>query len=204
MLQKSLFIFFAVFALLSCTPKYSDATDKSILFLVDVQNDFIDGALANPAAQANVADIAAKVAAFDGDRIYVTRDTHGEDYLETNEGIKLPVPHCLKGSQGWQINELVAAALDAKDCEVVYFDKPTFGSLELATLVKDYVGDGKASIEVCGYCTDICVVSNAILLKTALYDRASITVDSSCCAGITPESHSAALMTMSMCQIDIK
>lgn len=176
---------------------------KRILVLVDVQNDFIDGSLANEVAQGNVAAVAAKVAAFDGNCIFATRDTHSEDYLSTPEGKKLPVEHCIKGSDGWQLNAQVAAALSEKECPVVYVDKPTFGSFELVERIKGLVGEGDCEIEICGYCTDICVVSNALMLKAALYDRADIKVIAGCCAGVTPESHEAALATMRMCQIEI-
>lgn len=179
--------------------------NHKLLIVVDVQNDFIDGSLANPVAQERVGNIVAKIKDFKGDAILVTRDTHAENYLETNEGKKLPVIHCVKGTEGWYLNKDVAAALHEKElsesCIVRYFDKPTFGSEELAKAVKEY--DGELDIEFVGYCTDICVVSNALMVKAAVYDRATVSVIENCCAGVTAESHEAALTTMSFCQINV-
>ena len=176
-----------------------------ILIVVDAQNDFIDGSLANPVAQKRVGNIAKKISEFKGDFIYVTRDTHEENYLKTKEGEKLPVVHCVKGTEGWLLNKEVSEALIHHDVgetqTVMYLNKPTFGSTELAKSIKKL--DGELDIEIVGFCTDICVVSNALLIKAAVYDRATITVDASCCAGVTPESHNAALLTMKMCQINV-
>lgn len=175
-----------------------------ILCVIDVQNDFITGSLRNEEAIKNVVNIARKIRNFKGDYILVTKDTHGENYLETKEGSKLPVEHCIYGSEGWEIELNVLAALeDAKlrNITVIYFEKPTFGSINLMKYVADIPGD--LEIEVCGYCTDVCVISNTLLLKAETYDRSEITVDATCCAGVTPESHKAALLAMKMCQVNV-
>ena len=178
-----------------------------ILIVVDVQNDFIDGSLANPVAQERVKNIVEKIKKFDGDCIFVTRDTHGSDYLETNEGKNLPFVHCVRDTDGWYLNKDVADALidksvnDERPCTVQYINKPTFGSTELAARVASI--QGELEIEFVGFCTDICVVSNALLVKATVFNRANITVDASCCAGVTPETHIAALETMKKCQIGV-
>ncbi len=172
---------------------------KKVLIVVDIQNDFVDGALGTPEAQAIIETAANKIKNFDGD-IFVTYDTHYDNYMETNEGKKLPVPHCIKGTDGWQLNTKIAQALKDKKYKTV--EKLTFGSVELPKLVKEVIGDNTAEITLIGLCTDICVVSNALLLK-ANFLNAEIFVDSSCCAGVTPETHNAALDTMRCCQINI-
>lgn len=172
---------------------------KKILIVVDMQKDFVDGSLGTSEAEAIVEKVASKINNFDGD-IIVTFDTHYEDYMETNEGKKLPVPHCIKGTDGWELNETVKKALMNKEfCTV---EKPTFGSVQLPELIKNKYDINNIEIELIGLCTDICVVSNALLLK-AHFPQIPIRVDSSCCAGVTVESHNASLMTMRMCQIDI-
>lgn len=179
--------------------------NHKILIVVDVQNDFIDGSLCNEEAIKKIPNIVKKIEEFDGDMIFVTRDTHEADYLQTNEGKMLPVVHCVKGTEGWMLNKSVSDALIKKDvgeyCTVEYINKPTFGSIELAEAVKKL--EGKLDIEICGYCTDICVISNAILVKAAVYDRANIKVVEPCCAGVTPQTHFAACKTMQMCQIEV-
>lgn len=169
---------------------------KKILVVIDMQNDFIDGALGTGEAQDIVNAVVEKIRSYPEDCIYATRDTHEENYLETAEGKNLPVPHCIRGSQGWQIREEIAAAMP----HAVIVDKPTFGSLELAELLYRESGKEEIQIELVGLCTDICVVSNALLLKARM-PEVPVRVDPSCCAGVTPESHEAALMTMRMCQI---
>lgn len=156
-----------------------------------MQNDFIDGSLGTKEAQAIVQKVAAKIREYQeaGDQIIFTRDTHGEDYLETPEGKKLPVEHCIKGTKGWMITD----SLEVDGAE--YIDKPNFGWSHWNEWTFD-------EIEMVGLCTDICVVSNALILK-AEFPEVKITVDASCCAGVTPESHEAALLTMKMCQIDV-
>ena len=172
---------------------------KHILIVVDMQKDFVDGALGTAEAVAIVENVAAKISAHEGP-IVVTYDTHSEDYMNTAEGKKLPVPHCIKGSDGWQLNDRVAEALAGR--EYTPIEKPTFGSVALPALVKELSGGEDFSLELIGLCTDICVVSNALLLK-ANFPEVPISVDASCCAGVTPESHKAALTTMSFCQIDV-
>ena len=172
---------------------------KKILVVVDIQNDFVDGALGSTEALAIVDNAANKIKNFDGD-IFVTYDTHYENYMETLEGKKLPVPHCIKGTKGWELNPKIAEALSDKDYKAV--EKLTFGSVELPSLIKESIGDEKAEITLIGLCTDICVVSNALLLKANLLD-AEIFVDSACCAGVTVQTHNAALDTMRCCQINV-
>ncbi len=161
------------------------------LIVVDMQNDFIDGSLGTAEAQNIVNNVKEKILLYkqSGGNVIFTRDTHNKDYLETPEGKKLPVEHCIKDTSGWQI----ADGLYFEGAEIV--DKPTFG----------YMGWNKYEfddIELVGLCTDICVVSNALILK-ATFPDAKITVDASCCAGVTPQTHKAALDTMKMCQIDV-
>lgn len=170
---------------------------KKYLIVVDMQNDFVDGALGSAGACAIVPAAAKKIAGFDGE-IIVTYDTHYDDYMDTAEGKKLPVPHCIKGTDGWQLNTDIAEALADKDYTAI--EKNTFGSSELPGLIS--AEDDDISIELIGLCTDICVVSNTLLLK-AFFPEAHISVDASCCAGVTPEKHEAALETMRSCQIDI-
>ena len=174
---------------------------KKILIVVDMQNDFIDGSLGTAEAVAIVDNVVDKIINFDGE-IIVTQDTHFENYLQTAEGGRLPVEHCIKGTHGWQVNDKIVKALSEYD-NIHYVEKLTFGSVDLPGLIKEIVDDDDFSIELVGLCTDICVVSNALLLK-ANYPEKTITVDSSCCAGVTPESHKMALNTMTMCQIEIK
>ena len=181
---------------------------KKVLVVIDCQNDFITGALRNEEAIKAVPNIVNKINNFDGDYILVTMDTHNEDYLNSKEGKKLPVTHCVKGTDGWKLQEDIKKALldfDAKEKKnVMYFHKPTFGSIDLQNFVEmDEEFDCNIEFEFVGFCTDICVVSNVLLLKAALYDRCEITVDASCCAGVTPESHKAALTTMKMCQVNV-
>ena len=174
--------------------------DKTkLLVVVDMQNDFVDGALGSAEAEAIVPAVAEKISGFDGD-IFVTYDTHYENYLDTAEGRKLPVPHCIKGTEGWKLNESVMNALKGK--KYVSLEKNAFGSFELPQLIDKAVCGEEFSVEVIGLCTDICVVSNALIIK-AYFPEAPLQVDSSCCAGVTPERHSAALETMRSCQIDV-
>lgn len=173
---------------------------KRFLIVVDMQKDFVDGALGTPEARAIVPAVAEKIRGFSGE-IFATLDTHGADYLSTSEGQALPVPHCIKGTPGWELNYQAAAALAEKGYTPV--EKPTFGSLALPELLRDSACGEPFSVELVGLCTDICVVSNALLLK-AHFPQQDILVDSSCCAGVTPQSHEAALTTMRMCQIRVK
>ena len=171
---------------------------KKLLVVVDMQNDFIDGSLGSPEAQAIVPNVVKKVSEWDGD-IIMTRDTHSEKYLETREGRHLPVKHCIIGTEGHKINPLIWEAVTGKECNTSVLNKGTFGSTELPQLIKKKKYE---YIELVGLCTDICVVSNAMLLK-AWFPELDIAVDSNCCAGVTPDSHNAALTTMKMCQIEV-
>lgn len=174
---------------------------KKVLIVVDMQNDFVTGSLGTKEAVAIVDNVVNKINEFDGE-IIVTYDTHFNNYMETREGKYLPVPHCIKDTEGWQLNDEVQKALDARERYTI-IHKPTFGSTELVDIIREY-WDGENNIEVTliGLCTDICVVSNAMLLK-ANYPEMNIVVDASCCAGVTVESHNAALTTMKMCQINV-
>lgn len=173
---------------------------KKFLIVVDMQKDFVDGALGTKEAEAIVPAVREKIENFDGE-IIVTYDTHFEDYTETSEGKKLPVPHCIKDTDGWQLNDEIQKALEGKDYTVV--EKITFGSVDLPDFIEEKTEGENFSAELVGLCTDICVVSNALVLK-ANFPEADLSVDSSCCAGVTPETHEAALTTMKMCQITIK
>ena len=164
------------------------------LIVVDMQVDFTTGALGSTLATAIIPNVVEKVKNFDG-KIIFTRDTHFEDYMATQEGKKLPVPHCIKDSSGWQICD------ELKPYVQTVVDKITFGSVELPQLIKDF-DDRIESIELCGLCTDICVISNAMLLKAA-FPEIPITVDSSCSAGVTVERHNTALDAMRAVQIEI-
>lgn len=173
---------------------------KQFLIVVDMQNDFVDGSLGTKEAQGIVDNVANKIKNFQGE-IIATFDTHFENYNKTLEGKNLPVVHCVKDTKGWQLNEKVASALNQKGFTAV--EKLTFGSVDLPQIIKEKAKNEDFSIELIGLCTDICVVSNALLLKANFYEK-QITVDSSCCAGVTPQTHSAALETMKMCQITVK
>ncbi len=169
---------------------------RKVLIVVDMQNDFVTGSLGTKEAEAIVGKVVEKVKKHreEGVEVLFTRDTHTEQYLETQEGKKLPVVHCVKGTEGWEIID------ELKPYVEKVYDKPTFGSVQLAHVI---AASGYEEIELVGLCTDICVVSNALLLKAAL-PEATLAVDGACCAGVTPESHQAALMTMKMCQIEVK
>ena len=172
---------------------------KNILVVVDMQNDFVDGALGTAEAEAAVPAVVKKIKGFDG-IIFATYDTHFDNYPDTAEGRKLPVPHCIKGTAGWELNAKVKKALDAKGFTPV--EKNTFGSVDLPRLIKEAAGGEDFRVELIGLCTDICVVSNALLIK-ACFPEAPVAVDPACCAGVTPQKHEAALETMRSCQIDV-
>ena len=201
---------------------------KHYLIVVDMQKDFIDGSLGTEEAQSIVEKVKAKILSYPKERVYATLDTHGEDYLSTQEGKMLPVPHCIKGTEGWGLHPMLKELILPDH----FFEKGSFGSLQLAesmrTLftkqvieeatmakntgnIKDTVeirGDAEIgaypdfTIELVGLCTDICVVSNALLLK-AFLPEIPISVDSSCCAGVTKEKHLAALETLRSCQVEV-
>ena len=164
---------------------------KRTLIVVDMQKDFIDGALGTKEAVAIVENVKKKIAEYqkNGDEIIFTRDTHQSDYLTTNEGKNLPVEHCIEGTDGWKIQE----GLEVPGA--IYIDKPTFGYM-------DWKSYNLEEVEMVGLCTDICVVSNALIIK-ATYPEIQVSVDASCCAGVTPESHNNALEAMKMCQVKV-
>lgn len=170
-----------------------------VLIVVDMQKDFVDGALGTKEAVGIVDNVAAKISGFEG-KIFATLDTHGPDYLETAEGKMLPVPHCIRETEGWMLNERVQQALSDKEYKIV--EKKTFGSTDLVGEIRAIREKEETEVELVGLCTDICVVSNALLLK-AYFPEMRISVDAGCCAGVTPGSHRAALETMKMCQIHI-
>ena len=176
-----------------------------LLVVVDMQTDFVDGALGTAEATAIVPAVCSKICAFDG-KILTTMDTHYEDYLATQEGRQLPVVHCVYGENGWKFNEDVRESLVIRnDVWKDSFQKETFGSVDLAEYIRDLTLNGVDIDEIVliGLCTDICVISNALLLK-AFLPEIKITVDAKCCAGVTPESHENALKAMKMCQINIE
>ncbi len=172
---------------------------KKILIVVDMQKDFVDGSLGTKEAEGIVEAVAAKIRDFDGE-IIATQDTHTPDYLNTAEGKKLPVPHCIRLTQGWQLHEKIVEALAKKEYRLI--EKGTFGSVDLVDAVRTIRGTDEAELEFVGLCTDICVVSNVLLLK-AYFPEMTMRVDAGCCAGVTPKTHQAALETMRMCQVDI-
>lgn len=176
---------------------------KELLAVIDMQNDFISGALGTKEAQEIVPNVCRKIESWQGD-IIMTRDTHTEEYMDTAEGKMLPIPHCICQTDGWQINEdVLNSYAKTKSAESGHFftivDKPTFGSTVLAFWAEMRNYD---RVVICGLCTDICVLSNAMLLRAAL-PEAEIIVDASCCAGVTPASHKAALDAMAPCNIKI-
>lgn len=166
------------------------------LVVVDMQKDFIDGALGTAEAVKIVPRVKEYIESFDGCVVF-TRDTHNDDYMNTQEGKNLPVPHCIKGTEGWKICEELAPLAEGKKI----FDKPTFGSTELAAYLV-FQGDAE-SVTLIGLCTDICVISNAFLIKANL-PEVNVSVVETCCAGVTPESHANALEAMKMCQIEVR
>lgn len=170
-----------------------------ILIVVDMQNDFVTGALGSDEAKAIVGNVVEKVKNFDGEVVF-TRDTHFDNYMDTQEGKNLPVVHCIKGTEGWELIPELKALSEGRRI----FDKLTFGSTELAEYIKAEADkrNGELSVELIGVCTDICVVSNALLIK-AFSREIPVTVDKACCAGVTVDSHNAALATMQSCQIKV-
>ena len=172
---------------------------KKFLIVVDMQKDFVDGSLGTPEAQSIVENVVRKINEHEGP-IIATLDTHESNYLETAEGKKLPVEHCIRNTPGWLLDAHVAKALSKK--KSISIEKGTFGSSDLPQLLLN-ISDGESfSIELIGLCTDICVVSNALLLKAHFPDK-EISVDANCCAGVTPEAHRAAIQVLKSCQIDI-
>ena len=168
---------------------------EDVLIVVDMQNDFINGALGTKEAQAIVPNVKKKIEEYKeaGKQVIFTRDTHHENYLKTYEGKHLPVPHCIIGTNGWEISEDIGCYFDIDND--ILINKPSFGW----TNWSDF---NFKSVELCGLCSDICVISNALILR-ANYPEIDITVDASCCAGVAPEKHKAALEVMKSCQINV-
>ncbi|MCR5687787.1 MAG: cysteine hydrolase [Lachnospiraceae bacterium] len=172
---------------------------RKILIVVDMQKDFIDGSLGTKEAEAIVRPVIDKIKSYRREDIFATRDTHQKDYLDTQEGKNLPVEHCIEGTEGWMIDPQIEELILPDHI----FDKPTFGSAALAAKISEISSSEDIEVELVGLCTDICVISNALLLK-AYMPEVRISVDSSCCAGVTPEKHEAALLTMGSCQIHVQ
>ena len=165
---------------------------KELLLIIDMQNDFIDGSLGTEEAKAIVPRVRNKATAADA--IIFTQDTHGADYLDTQEGKKLPIKHCIKPEHGWEICDELKPYITQSNV----FEKPTFGGTNLIDAVATY-----DIITLVGLCTDVCIISNALLLK-AFYPEKVIVVDSKCCAGVTPQSHANAIQAMQSCQIEVR
>lgn len=174
---------------------------QKVLVIIDMQHDFVDGVLGTSDAQSIVPLVEEQITTFEGPIIF-TRDTHNADYLSSQEGELLPIEHCQKDTQGWQIMENLVNAAEQRSSmyDISYVDKPNFGSFELLHRLEGmHAVNPIESITLMGLCTDICVVSNALILKAGL-PEIPIHVNPSCCAGVTKESHVAALLTMKMCQ----
>ena len=181
------------------TRRKDGITMRKILVVIDMQNDFVDGSLGTAEAEAIVENVKQKIRTYAPEDVFATMDTHGEDYMNTQEGENLPVMHCIKGTEGWEIRSDIAALMPGARI----YEKPTFGSTRLAADLADIAREEEIQIELIGLCTDICVVSNALLLKATM-PEVEISVDASCCAGVTPEKHLAALETMRSCQIQVR
>lgn len=171
---------------------------RKILIVIDMQNDFIDGALGTAEAAGIVEAVKEKIRSYPPEDVIATMDTHFDNYMQTQEGKYLPVPHCIRETEGWEIRPEIAALLK----EAKIYEKPTFGSTQLAADLKAAAEKEEIELELIGLCTDICVVSNALLLKAQM-PEVKISVDASCCAGVTPKKHEAALETMRSCQIQV-
>lgn len=173
---------------------------KKYLIVTDMQKDFVDGSLGSKEAQSIVPAVCKKIESFDGD-IIATLDTHYGDYLETREGRFLPVNHCIKETDGWRLNKDVEEALSHREHTLI--EKNTFGSVDLPEILKEMSNGEPFEVHVIGLCTDICVVSNAMLIK-AFFPEADVHIDAKCCAGVSPETHKAALATMKCCQMIVE
>ena len=171
---------------------------RKILIVIDMQNDFIDGALGTAEAVGIVEAVKEKIRSYPATDVIATMDTHFDNYMQTQEGKYLPVPHCIRETAGWEIRPEIADLLK----EAKIYEKPTFGSTQLAADLKAAAEKEEIELELIGLCTDICVVSNALLLKAQM-PEVKISVDASCCAGVTPVKHEAALETMRSCQIQV-
>ena len=172
---------------------------KKLLLVIDMQKDFIDGALGTKEAQSILPAVIEKVRSFDGDVIF-TRDTHFDNYMETQEGRNLPVPHCIKGTPGWELAPELEKLRQERNAPV--FDKLTFGCKDLPAYLAEHYPEGLESAELIGVCTDICVISNALLVKV-FFPELPVSVTASLCAGVSPQSHENALEAMKMCQITV-
>ncbi len=174
---------------------------KKALIVIDMQNDFITGTLANKEAEAILEDVGKQIRKCqdEGTAVFFTRDTHEDDYLQTQEGRMLPVPHCIRGTEGWQIAESLRIYANEENT----FDKTSFGSLQLPEQIRKAMGGVPQELVLCGVCTDICVISNGLILKAA-FRQAPVRVLKSCCAGVTPQSHEIAIAAMKACQIIIE
>ena len=170
---------------------------SKVLIIVDMQNDFISGSLGSEEAQKIVPIVNKKIEEFEDSVVYFTMDTHYDDYLETPEGKALPVPHCIEGTWGHKIHNGLA---NPEKMKQYTFQKENFGSLYWLDI--PMFRDKTVEVELCGLCTDICVITNALIIKTA-FPHITVTVDANACAGVTPESHKAALLVMKMCQINV-
>lgn len=186
--------------LLNCIKESEDVCMKKFLIVVDMQKDFVDGSLGTDEAVNIIPKLVKKIEDFDGEMI-ATLDTHYDDYLDTLEGKNLPIMHCIKGTDGWCLDTQIEKALEKKGYTRI--EKNTFGSVDLPSLIKQKAGDKEFTLELTGLCTDICVISNALILK-AYFPEVQISVDSACCAGVTVLKHKAALEAMRSCQIVIK
>lgn len=173
---------------------------RDYLVVVDMQHDFVDGALGTPEAQAIVDAVYERAHGFEGTVVF-TKDTHYSDYLQTQEGRNLPVEHCIHGTHGWELMPRLQQVRDARNSYV--FEKNSFGSLDLAMwLAEENAAKPVGSVEIIGLCTDICVVSNALLIKGWI-PEVPIKVDARLCAGVTPQKHAAALETLASCQVEV-
>lgn len=171
---------------------------RKILIVIDMQNDFINGALGTKEACTIVDSVKEKILSYPIEDVIVTMDTHKKNYMDTQEGKYLPVPHCIKESKGWEIHPEIANIIQGAKI----YEKPTFGSIKMANDLKTLNETEEIELELVGLCTDICVISNALLLK-AVMPEVKISVDSTCCAGVMPKKHLAALEVMNSCQIQI-
>ena len=173
---------------------------NELLVVIDVQNDFVSGSLGTAEAQAMLPRLMDKVTHFAG-QIVLTQDTHGCDYLQSNEGQHLPVEHCISGTPGWELVDPLKEFAQAHNLQI--FCKPSFGSMDLAAYIKEQAASACIdSVELCGLCTDICVISNALLIK-AQCPELPLKVDAACCAGVSPQLHQAALQVMHSCQVEV-
>lgn len=179
---------------------------KKILVVIDAQNDLIDGSIGTKEAQAAIPNVLNKIKTFIGDAIFVTRDTHQKDYLDTHEGHCMNIPHCIYSTQGWALQTDIQNALNLYEGNggtVKYINKPTFGSPELSSQLSEFVQNNDVDIEIVGFNTDRGVISSALIVNSVMFERANITVDANCCAGTQPSTHIAALQTMQVCQINV-